>query len=38
MQDIRTTKNNSDSASQHVTFLENMFVFGVKFSLTKNNK
>ena len=38
MNDIRTTASKSDSASQHFTFLENMFVFGAKFSLTKNNK
>lgn len=38
MQDIRTTASTYDSASQHFTFIENMFVFGGKFSLTKNNK
>lgn len=38
MQDIRTTANTSDSASQHFTYLENMWVFGGKFSLTKNKK
>lgn len=38
MQDIRTTGSTTDSASQHFTFLENMYVFGAKFSLTKNNK
>lgn len=38
MQDIRTTANTSDSASQHFTFLENMYVFGAKFNLTKNKK
>jgi hypothetical protein len=37
MQDIRTTANTVDSASQHFTFFENMYVFGAKFSLTKNN-
>jgi hypothetical protein len=35
MQDIRTTANKRDSASQHFTFLENMYVFGAKFNLTK---
>lgn len=35
MQDIRTTSNNSDSASQYFTFLENMYVFGVRFNLKK---
>jgi len=34
MQDIRTTASKSDSASQHFTFFENMYVFGAKFSLT----
>jgi len=38
MQDIRTTNSTTDVASQHFTFIENMFVFGGKFSLTKNNK
>lgn len=38
MQDIRTTANKSDSASQDFTFLENMYVFGAKFNLTKNKK
>ena len=38
MQDIRTTANKLDSAAQHFTFLENMWVFGGKFSLTKNKK
>ncbi|MDF1517590.1 MAG: hypothetical protein RQ864_11695 [Lutibacter sp.] len=33
MQDIRTTKSSSDSASQHFTFFENMYVFGAKFNL-----
>lgn len=33
MQDIRTTKSASDSASQHFTFFENMYVFGAKFNL-----
>ena len=35
MKDIRTTANKKDSASQHFTFLENMYVFGAKFNLTK---
>lgn len=35
MQDIRTTGSTTDSASQHFTFLENMYVFGAKFNLTK---
>jgi len=35
MQDIRTTKSSSDSASQHFTFIENMYVFGARFGLTK---
>ena len=38
MQDIRTTANKSDSASQDFTFLENMYVFGAKFNLTKSKK
>lgn len=38
MQDIRTTANIADSASQDFTFLENMYVFGAKFNLTKNKK
>lgn len=40
MQDIRTTANTSDSASQHFTFLENMWVFGGKFNVAsgKNKK
>ena len=38
MQDIRTTANKVDSAAQHFTFFENMWVFGGKFSLTKNKK
>lgn len=33
MQDIRTTKDSSDSASQHFTFFENMYVFGARFNL-----
>ncbi|PKP09400.1 MAG: hypothetical protein CVU08_14360 [Bacteroidetes bacterium HGW-Bacteroidetes-3] len=33
MQDIRTTKDSSDSASQHFTFFENMYVFGAKFNV-----
>jgi hypothetical protein len=35
MQDIRTTKDKADSASQSFTFIENMYVFGARFSLTK---
>ncbi|MBT8317013.1 hypothetical protein [Lutibacter sp.] len=35
MADIRTTANTTDSASQSFTFLENMYVFGAKFNLTK---
>lgn len=35
MQDIRTTNDKVDSASQHFTFIENMYVFGAKFNLTK---
>ena len=35
MNDIRTTADTSDSASQSFTFLENMYVFGAKFNLTK---
>jgi hypothetical protein len=35
MGDIRTTANTTDSASQSFTFLENMYVFGAKFNLTK---
>ncbi len=35
MQDIRTTASTTDSASQHFTFFENMYVFGAKFPLTK---
>lgn len=38
MQDIRTTAHKSDSASQDFTFLENMYVFGAKFNLTKSKK
>jgi hypothetical protein len=33
MQDIRTTANKSDSASQHFTFLENMYVLGARFGI-----
>ena len=33
MGDIRTTGSKSDSASQHFTFLENMYVFGARFGL-----
>jgi len=36
MGDIRTTASKTDSASQSFTFLENMYVFGAKFNLTKN--
>jgi len=36
MSDIRTTGSKTDSASQSFTFLENMYVFGWKFNLTKN--
>ncbi len=36
MSDIRTTASKTDSASQHFTFLENMYVFGARFNLTKN--
>ena len=35
MNDIRTTANTSDSASQSFTFLENMYVFGANFNLSK---
>jgi hypothetical protein len=35
MNDIRTTANISDSASQSFTFLENMYVFGANFNLSK---
>lgn len=35
MGDIRTTNDKKDSASQHFTFFENMYVFGAKFNLTK---
>ncbi|MCF6181046.1 hypothetical protein [Lutibacter sp.] len=35
MQDIRTTKDKRDKATQHFTFIENMYVFGARFSLTK---
>ncbi|UMB55045.1 hypothetical protein MKD41_06110 [Lutibacter sp. A64] len=33
MGDIRTTASKTDSASQHFTFLENMYVFGARFGL-----
>jgi len=36
MQDIRTTASKTDSASQHFTFFENMWVFGAKFPLSKS--
>jgi hypothetical protein len=35
MNDIRTTGNKSDSALQHFTFFENMYVFGARFNLKK---
>jgi hypothetical protein len=35
MQDIRTTKDKIDKAAQHFTFIENMYVFGARFNLTK---
>ncbi len=35
MQDIRTTASKTDSASQHFTFFENMYVFGAKFNVFK---
>ena len=35
MQDVRTTASKTDSASQHFSFFENMYVFGAKFNLTK---
>jgi hypothetical protein len=35
MKNIRTTSDASDSASQSFTFLENLYVFGVRFNLTK---
>ena len=35
MKDIRTTASKKDTASQHFTFLENMYVFGARFSLSK---
>lgn len=42
MQEIRTTKSKADVASQHFTFLENMYVFGAKFNIAsgkdKKNK
>jgi len=37
MQDIRTTTNISDTASQHFTFFENIWSFGGKFNITKKN-
>ncbi|MBI9041171.1 hypothetical protein [Lutibacter sp.] len=33
MQDIRTTASTKDSASQHFTFFENMYVFGARFGI-----
>lgn len=36
MQDIRTTASKTDSASQHFTFVENMYVFGARFAIGKN--
>lgn len=38
MQEIRTTASKTDNASQHFTFFENMYVFGVRFNLTKKKK
>jgi len=35
MQDIRTTVSTSDSAAQHFTFFENMYVFGARFGIGK---
>ncbi|SDX32473.1 hypothetical protein SAMN05444411_104213 [Lutibacter oricola] len=35
MNDIRTTESTKDSASQHFTFFENMYVFGARFRLFK---
>lgn len=35
MQDIRTTASETDSASQHFTFIENMYVFGARFNIGK---
>ncbi len=35
MGDIRTTANKIDAASQHFTFLENMYVFGARFGIGK---
>jgi hypothetical protein len=35
MQDIRTTVIKTEKASQHFTFIENMYVFGARFHLTK---
>jgi hypothetical protein len=37
MGNIRTTHDKADSASQSFTFLENVYVFGVRFNLKKNN-
>jgi len=35
MGDIRTTANKTDSASQHFTFFEKMYVFGARFRIGK---
>ncbi|WP_298370040.1 hypothetical protein [uncultured Lutibacter sp.] len=35
MGDIRTTASTSDSAKQHFTFFENMYVFGARFNILK---
>jgi hypothetical protein len=35
MNDIRTTDSKTDSASQHFTFIENMYVFGARFGIGK---
>ncbi|MCF6167288.1 hypothetical protein [Lutibacter sp.] len=35
MQNIRTTASSTDSASQHFSYIENMYVFGARFGLTK---
>ncbi|WP_456463566.1 hypothetical protein [Lutibacter sp.] len=35
MPNIRTTASTTDSASQHFSFVENMYVFGARFGLTK---
>lgn len=35
MSDIRTTDSKNDSAEQHFTFFESMYVFGAKFNLMK---